>query len=93
MNNDKLWDGVKLGVGIVVTVGAGAIVGNAVRFTTPSGLGVLKRACIGLGSFVLGSVAGDVCVNYTNGFVDGLKFGATKTIEIITEDPEPVTEE
>lgn len=93
MNNDKLWGGVKLGLGIVMTVGAGAIVGNAVRFTTPSGLSVLKRACIGLGSFVLGSVAGDACINYTNNFVDGLRLGITKTIEIINEDPEPVTEE
>lgn len=93
MNNDKLWYGVKLGVGFIVTVGAGAIVGNAVRFTTPSGLGVLKRACIGLGSFVLGSIAGSACVDHADDFIDGLRLGITKTIEIINEDPEPVTEE
>lgn len=55
----------------VVSVGVGAIVTNAVAFTTPVlAVGVLKRAAIGVGSFVLSSMLSDKAGEYTDEKID-----------------------
>lgn len=56
--------------GIVVTIGVASIVGNAVKFTTPSSIGKLTKACVGIGSFMLGGLAADATVKYTNRQID-----------------------
>lgn len=53
------------GVRLVVSVGVGAIVGNAVAFTTPVlAIGVLKRTCIGIGSFAMSCMVSDKVADY-----------------------------
>lgn len=55
----------------VVSVGVGAIVSNAVAFTTPVlAVGVLKKAAIGVGSFVLSSMLSDKAGEYTDQKID-----------------------
>lgn len=50
-----------------VSVGVGAIVSNAVSFTTPMmGMGLLKKAAIGLGSFVLGAMLSEKTCDYVD---------------------------
>lgn len=56
---------------IVVGVGVGAIVGNAVAFTTPAiGVGLLMRGAISVGSFVLSNMVSDKAVNYADEKID-----------------------
>lgn len=55
----------------VVSVGVGSIVSNAVAFTTPvMAVGVLKKAAIGVGSFVLSSMLSDKAGEYTDEKID-----------------------
>lgn len=56
--------------GIVIGLGVGAIIGNAVKFTTPSDLGRFMKACVGIGSFALGGLAADATVKYANDRID-----------------------
>lgn len=61
----KKMDMIKTVGGIIVSVGVGAIIGNAIKCTTPSNVGTIKRFCIGAGSLVLTSMIGDKAVQYT----------------------------
>lgn len=49
---------------IVVSVGVGLIVGNAIKSTTPNNMGLIKKICIGVGSFILTSMVGDCATKY-----------------------------
>ena len=61
----------KAGTKFVVSVGVGAIISNAVAFTTPViAVGVLKKAAIGVGSFVLSSMVSDKATEYTDEKID-----------------------
>lgn len=61
---------VKTVVSAVVSVGAGAVVGNALKIGTPTGLHVLKRAAIAVGSFALASMIGDKTAQYAEDSID-----------------------
>ena len=55
----------------VVSIGVGAIMTNAVAFTTPVlAVGVLKKAAIGVGSFVLSAMVSDKACEYTDEKID-----------------------
>lgn len=70
---------------LVVTVGVGAIVGNAVKYTTPTtGVGTIMKACIGVGSLVLGGVASKACADYCDESIDGF----AKTIKDVLDNAE-----
>lgn len=61
----------KAGSKFVVSVGVGAIVTNAVAFTTPVlAVGVLKKAAIGVGSFVLSAMLSDKAADYADEKID-----------------------
>ena len=55
---------------VVVSVGVGAIVGNAIKSTTPSSVNVITKICIGVGAFVLTGMASDGAVKYAEGKFD-----------------------
>lgn len=77
---DKL-NFVKTGLSLVVSVGVGNIVGNAIKHTTPSDLKLLTRLCVGVGTIVLTAVASDIASNYTE-----MKFDKTvDTFESLTK--------
>lgn len=62
---------IKMVARVAITIGVGAIVGNAVKFTTPEvGMGILKKFCVGLGSVVLGGLASDASVQYAEKKID-----------------------
>lgn len=66
---------------IVVSVGVGAIVGNAVAFTTPTNINLLKKVCIGVGSFVLSSMTSDKATEYTE---EKINYAAEKLKEMVS---------
>lgn len=62
---------IKSGIKVVVSVGVGCIVTNAVAFTTPVvGIGVIKKLCIGAGSFALSTMVSDKTTEYTDKKID-----------------------
>ena len=64
-------DVIKNGAKFVVSVGVGAIVGNAVAFTTPAiGVGLAMKGAISVGSFVLSNMISDKAVEYTDEKID-----------------------
>lgn len=67
--------------GIIVSVGVGAIVGNAVKYTTPSNIGTIKKVCIGVGSLVLTSMVGDKAVQYTEKKISDAAKSVKKMVE------------
>lgn len=55
---------------IVVSIGVGAIVGNAIKATTPAQINTIKKVCIGIGSFVLTSMVSDAVTKYSEAKID-----------------------
>ena len=51
---------------IVVSVGVGGIVGNAIKFTTPASVSLAKKVCIGVGSMILSNMVSDKAVQYSD---------------------------
>lgn len=64
-------EAVKGATKFVVSVGVGAIITNAVTFTTPVlAIGVLKKAAIGVGSFVLSAMVSEKASDYADEKID-----------------------
>lgn len=70
MEKKEVLKTVKQVVTVVVSAGVGAIVGNAVRHTSPADMGLFKKACVGVGSLVLGSMLSDKASEYTDAKID-----------------------
>lgn len=89
MKEDGMVKGIKTIAGVAITIGVGAIVGNAVKFTTPEiGMGTLKKFCVGLGSVVLGGLASDASVEYAEKKIDeaaAFVKEVSNTIEVSSE--------
>lgn len=66
----------------VVSVGVGSIVTNAVAFTTPVlAVGMLKKAAIGVGSFVLSAMLSEKASDYADDKIDEFVDEVKKVIE------------
>jgi len=50
---------------LVVSVGVGAVVGNAIKISTPVDAKILQKVSIGIGAFVLSNMVGDYAAKYT----------------------------
>lgn len=59
--------------GVVVSLGVGAVVNNAVRATTPLTQTRIQRIGTKIGGYVLSSMVADHAVNYSFGQIDGMK--------------------
>lgn len=56
---------------IVGGIGVGAIIGNAVKHVSPtSSSGLLMKACVGLGTMLLGGLACDATSKYADKQID-----------------------
>lgn len=75
--------------GLVVTAGVGVIIGNIVKSTTPTSMNLIKKACAGVGAFVLTDMVGDMAVKYANGEIDE----AVSLIEEMAKASEDCTDE
>lgn len=73
-------------VKFVVSVGVGAIISNAVAFTTPvMAISVLKKAAIGCGSFVLSAMVSEKASDYADKKIDEYVDELKKLVEEDTE--------
>ncbi|MDF2800183.1 MAG: hypothetical protein K0S61_86 [Anaerocolumna sp.] len=55
---------------IIVSVGVGAIVKNAIKYTTPGPLKLATKVCMGIGGFVLTSMISEAATKYTESKID-----------------------
>jgi hypothetical protein len=86
---------IKTAVEITVSVGVGAVVGNAIKASTPANVLVVKRVAIGVGAFVLSSMVGDMATKYATDTIDDTagkikKFMKPEVVEEIELAPEVV---
>lgn len=56
--------------GLVVSAGAGAIVSNAIKASTPANAKIIQKISIGIGGFVLSNMIGDMATKYANDNID-----------------------
>lgn len=63
---------VKSLTGLVTSLGAGAVVGNAIKATTPDNLKLVSKIFVAVGSVALSTVAGDLAANYVEGQIQDL---------------------
>lgn len=73
--------------GFVASTGAGVVVGNLVRATTPHDLGKVQKILVGVGGYTIGAVLGDLSAKYINDQIDGY---AQRINEIIHPDEETI---
>ena len=67
--------------GLIVSIGVGAIVGNAIKTTTPKDVGLLMKIFIWIGALFLGSLASDKASDYTEQQIDNV---ATIINDVVT---------
>ena len=56
---------------IVVSMGTGAVVTNAIKSTTPADIKTFQKVTIGVGGLVLSSMVGELASKYTETKIDG----------------------
>lgn len=61
---------VKGSIGLVVSLGVGAIVKNIVKSTADNNASALTKVCVMVGGFVLTAMASKMAVNYTDIQID-----------------------
>lgn len=70
---------VKTVAGVATSFGAGAVVGNAIKATTPTNMKRATKILVGFGAVVLSSIAGDVAGRYVEeqiqNVADGVRVG------------------
>ena len=69
---------------LVVSMGVGTIIGNAVKATSPANMNLVNRVFVGAGSYALGSLAGSMASKHT---VDQLEQTVTQIKELQTALP------
>ena len=63
---------VKAAGSIVISIGIGNIVNNAVKATTPAAIGQFTKVCIAVGTLAISSVVGDMTTDRIEKGVDGV---------------------
>jgi len=67
MNGFKI---IKAGLGLITSLGVGAIVGNLINSTTPDTVKTIMKGCIWAGGMVLSTMVGDMVAKYTVDQID-----------------------
>lgn len=76
---------VKSVVELAVGAGSGVVVGNVIRATTPTDLTKFGKVLVGIGSFAIGGVVGEVASRHVNTQID-------KVVEVFNKDEVVVVE-
>lgn len=88
----KKLDILKTGLSLLVSVGVGAVVGNAIKATTPETTKGIGKLLVTLGSLALTGIASDMASRYTETKIDE---AADAVREAVTEEDEeePIEDE
>lgn len=83
-------ENIKRGAVFLCSVGAGLVIGNVIKATTPEKINIIKKCLIGAGGLTLSSMVGDKAGEYAEGVIDELSEEIQKActddgIEILEE--------
>ena len=70
MKKKSVIDALKFAGSLVISVGVGTVVGDAVKSTSPSNLGAVKKVLVCLGTLVLTDMFTDMATQYTMKKID-----------------------
>lgn len=73
--------------GVITSLGAGAVVGNAIKATTPENLKTANAILVGVGSFVIGGMVADAASDYVKKAIDEIATPANVIPMDPLEDP------
>lgn len=74
----------KGGIGLLISVGVGAITGNAIKMVQPQNLNMFKKVAVGVGSLAMANMVADKTVEY---FEQQWDDAATKIKEFLNGKP------
>lgn len=77
---------------LVVSAGAGVVVGNLVRATTPYDLSKFQKVMVGVGGYAIGAVLGDLSAKYVSAQIDGYAERISEIIHPSEETQEAVAD-
>lgn len=82
-------------VGLATSLGAGAVVGNAIKATTPENMKLASKILVGIGGATLSVIAGEVASAYIENqiqdTVDGFRFKKAATDKLYEDPTTPET--
>lgn len=73
---------IKQAVGLVVSLGVGAIVKNAIEHTTPGTVTAFKKVGISIGGIVLSMMVSDAATKFADGKIDEMSQKFTSNSEV-----------
>ena len=79
----KILEIAKLAAEVVVSFGVSAVVGNAIKAGTPENAKVYKKVAIGIGGFVLSSIAAEHASRYATESIDGIADRVTQVVSVV----------
>lgn len=81
----KKIDILKKVVTVIATVGVGAVVGNAVKATTPADLKIQQKIIVGIGAFVIGGMVSEQATKHTEQQFDEIVQNVKETTNSVNE--------
>ena len=57
---------------VVISIGVGTIIGNVIKATTPTNIGIAKKICIGVGALALESMFANAVSTYVEKALGGV---------------------
>lgn len=82
----KKLDILKSATGLIVSAGAGAVVGNAIKASTPADIKTIQKVLVGVGGFVLSGMAGEMASKYVNATIDETAENLSDAMKTKTEE-------
>lgn len=76
----------KSATGMIVSAGAGTIVGNAIKASTPADVKTVNKVLIAVGGFALTGMVGEMASKYATDSIDEVAEAFNKTVNDHTED-------
>lgn len=78
----------KAGAQLIVSVGTGSIVGNAIKATTPAHMSLIKKTCVSVGGLVISSMIADKASDYAGQQIDDAMDSIFGIIKDVVEEGE-----
>lgn len=77
---------------LIVSVGVGAVLGNAIQATTPINASTVNTVLTAVGKFALSGILADASTKYVNNMIDDAALALKQSPNIIVIDPSTTDE-
>lgn len=78
---------VKPAATLVASIGVGAVIGNVIKATTPTSVTLVQKVAVGVGSFVLVNVLGDMAARALDASIDRVADGVHEIRNAVKDIP------